>query len=711
MALISRIKTWVTNEKVLASDLNAEFDNVLDNLTALKVDDYSGNVGLMQTATDPGEVGTESLATTLAGELARLRFMLKEVTGEDEWYESPVSSLLGLSNAVGTGLTDNRLVSGRLLSGSNNPAFLVPNGAARTVKCDGTPTTFIYYIDGVEYSITTDVTLTGLTAAPSSNNTCLVNDAVAADQDYTKFTGEDNGEIPVDAAGTEITGLIGKFAAFKLYNGTATEYFVAYVASATSLTKVRRGYFFDSTDAAIPRVYYTDNDTITLLKLTWVFATTAGALTATYNNPVWSDDEPTSPAIGDYWFDYSTNLWKVYGVGSYATANAVLIGICVQDTTNTVAARSFEFFANYAELNTVELTAESNTQVKSRLPGSVINVYGVTLKNEGNLHTWDMTLDLDSGVPEAASTYYYFYLTATGDKIISDVRPHNRTEDLQGYYHPHRSWRCVGSAFNDASSHLTQVQSYYTRGELPAVRALIAAEPIRTTDEKILLSGATAAYYLRPAAQTKGQSFNFIHNGTAISQVYTITPAGAETIGGAATYIMRIAGHGVTLFSDGSNYLVEYERCPSIDSEIHLDAGNGHGSSSTYIRRYSNARRNTGTPYMTINQSSTTGDNITVNVTGIYAINVQDVRTANAGQFGISVNTSTPTTNIGSMTYAQGFRASAGSESGAVIPACAAITLVLTAGDIIRGHTDSLVDGASTETVLQVVLIRPILGV
>lgn len=92
--------------------------------------------------------------------------MINEITGEDEWYESPVASLLSLANALGTGLQNNRLVSGRVLSTSEQPAFLVPNGAARTIKLDGTPTSFLYYINGVQYTIATDITLTNLTAAP-----------------------------------------------------------------------------------------------------------------------------------------------------------------------------------------------------------------------------------------------------------------------------------------------------------------------------------------------------------------------------------------------------------------------------------------------------------------------------------------------------------------------------------------------------------------
>lgn len=564
-ANFSRVKTWVSTEDVTYSDLNAEFDNILNNLTAANVDDYSANVSQMQTTADPGEVGTESLATSVAGEIARLRKLIAEITGEDEWYESPVSSIIGLANAIGSGLTDNRIVSGVVSSGNQQPLFLVPNGAARTVTVEGSVTNFIYYVNGTEYTMSTNVSLTGLTAAPSSSNTCLINDAIAADQDWTKYAGEEGTEIPVDTMGTEIQGLVGKYAAFSLSNGAATEYFIAYVDSTTRLTRAKRGYFFDSTDAAKPRIVYSNNDTITLLKLTWVFAKTDGTLTATYTNPVWADDEPTSPALGDYWFDYSANEWKVYGVGSYASAGATLIGVCVQDATNTIGARSFEFFKNYDSLNTVELIYNSATTVEAREAGSQINVWGTVVQNQHNVHEWDMTLDLDSGVTEAASTRYFFYITETGDTVISDVRPYDRREDLGGYYHTHKSWRCVGSAYNDGSSNLGGTTSYFNRYDSSRIaESTTAAANLDVIPRLYPLdsSGGAFTHYLPPAALWRGQVISFVKTSADISAI-TLEGYGAETINGATTTSLNTQYEVVDLKSDGTNIFVVNRLIPS----------------------------------------------------------------------------------------------------------------------------------------------------
>lgn len=710
-ATFSRVKTWTTTEDVTSSDLNAEFNNILDNLTAAGVDDFSANVSQMQTTADPGEVGTESLATSVAGEISRLRHLIGEITGEDEWYESPVSSLLGLANAIGTATNSNRLVSGRVRTGSAQPIFLVPNGAARTIKLDGTPTNFKYYVNGTEYTISSDVTLTNLTAAPSSNNTCLVDDTVAADQDWTKFTGENGTSIPVDTMGSEISALVGKFAAFKIA-GTTDEYFLAHVTSTTSLTKARRGLFFDSSDNPVPRAGYTNNDTITLLKLTWVYAKTDGTIEVGYTNPTWGKDEPSSPAVGDFWFDTDNQTWKKYSGTTFAASSSTLVGICVQDTTNTIGARSFEFFLNYDEMNTFEVIAESNSQVKTRLPGKA-NVWGTIVSNDQSLFTWDMTLDLDSGVVEGANTDYYFYLTEEGDKIISDVRPYNRFHDLRGFYHPYNSWRCVGYARNNGSSNLSEVQTVEGPFKQPrAMRTLTAATLVDNFYEIIPVdtSGGAFSVHLPPAATCPHHVFNFRKVSASDVTAATVDPFASETIAGASTKIMRIPYETMRIRSDGTNWILLSHTCPEIDSEIYLDDGNGHGAVNTRIRRFTNITRDTSTPYMTYADSANSGMSVTVNVPGQYHACYADRGTAATCNFGFSVNGSALTTDINSVTFAQGRKAHITSTATGAEVSQVCISMNLSAGDIVRAHTDTNTNNTADSTTFQLVLVKPKLG-
>ena len=88
------ITTRVAGETLTAAKYNADHQNHVDNQTPQQTDDYSSSVAQMQTTTNPGEVGSESQATSLAGELERIRFMVLELSQQfnpdmAQWYQSP----------------------------------------------------------------------------------------------------------------------------------------------------------------------------------------------------------------------------------------------------------------------------------------------------------------------------------------------------------------------------------------------------------------------------------------------------------------------------------------------------------------------------------------------------------------------------------------------------------------------------------------------
>lgn len=79
--------TYTVNDTVTSSNLNSNFTQAATtNGTFQCLDDYSGTVGQMQSNTDPYASQTESLATTGAGELERLRYVLRNVLGLSQWY-------------------------------------------------------------------------------------------------------------------------------------------------------------------------------------------------------------------------------------------------------------------------------------------------------------------------------------------------------------------------------------------------------------------------------------------------------------------------------------------------------------------------------------------------------------------------------------------------------------------------------------------------
>ena len=78
----SVFRSWNTGDSVTAGDLNSSFTTAaVTNGTPACVDDYSATVSQMQSTADPYASGAESQATSLAGEIERLRFMFKQIFG------------------------------------------------------------------------------------------------------------------------------------------------------------------------------------------------------------------------------------------------------------------------------------------------------------------------------------------------------------------------------------------------------------------------------------------------------------------------------------------------------------------------------------------------------------------------------------------------------------------------------------------------------
>ncbi len=449
----------------------------------------------------------------------------------------------------------HKIISGKTRSTSNQPAFLTPAGTAggAVVTLDATPTPLVI----------------GRTWGEP-------------EPDEMNSDGERN-YIPVDTMGSEISALVGKYAAFQV----GTEFFLAFVYSTTVLTNVRRGFFYDSALAPLNRFAITNNDTIYLRKATWLFADLDGTTVDKTTTPPFIDaSTPGSPASGDYWFDLANQVWKRYNGSVFVEVDRIPIGIAVCNTADCVAARSFDFHAGYLADNSMELTVYSNSVAIGKRFGQRLSVAGNMIKFQTTHAYWDMATDLAGSADmysatEQASRTYFFYIKDTGQEVISDISPY-RDEDKLGWYHPHNPWRCVGAAQNDGSSHLSgstiRQYSFHTwiRGEMlvksivlptPRVRGFTPtdiSEPFNFASSVLLLSNtfgitaggvtftqwsnntfrmgnsATVRYPLvvsqgdndsngiivrrgnvvSNAAGTEGDTFSIVHNSTG---VYTVT--------------------------------------------------------------------------------------------------------------------------------------------------------------------------------------------
>lgn len=367
-------------------------------------------------------------------------------------------SLLDVSTSASE---THKVVSGKKRSTSNQPAFLTPAGAAGgpafTLHAASVPLTFEVF--GVTGEITTDITVSGLSLAPSSTNTCTLNDANAQGQEATRTWGEpDSGvDLTVSSMGASISALVGKYAAFKVVNGGNTEYFVAYVESTTKLRGAYRGYFFNSSLAPINRIKLSNGNTITLMKLHWVFADVDGTtVTTTSTVPSVDATQPSGAATNDYWFDLISKRWKRFDGAAFQTVDRTLVGLVVVDTADCIAARCIDFYAAYANTLDIEVEYASASTAKSKKLGQRANVAGEFITFQTSKAVWDMATDLAGSADlydatEQSKRAYHFYLKDTGQEVISDISPYYRG-DLSGWYHPHNPWRRIGSIQNSFAS-------------------------------------------------------------------------------------------------------------------------------------------------------------------------------------------------------------------------------------------------------------------
>lgn len=539
--LFTRVKTWLKLETLKTADINAEFDNVITNFIPAKIDDYSSSVSQMRIQTNPGTEGAESQATSMAGEIERLRYVINRALGTTYWYDNPNTSLTAL--AISAQTSKNRIDSG-LVNTDSQPSFLVPDtGTNANVRLKASATNLVVYIDGVLITVTADLVLA---LASSSTYSLAVNDATLTGTQSSKSWGENDTVLGCDtSSGAAPTA--NTYQAWKIVHSSVTEYFYAQYDSSTQLSNAKRGNFFNTSAAAIPRVPTSDNDVITLCRAAYIFFTyplSVPTLEVTYNKPAVSFDIPAAPSSGDFWLDLGTGIWKKYNGSAFVDAMAVFIGIAVVDGSNCVAARSMDISKGFAATNSVTIENIDVATVRGKELYQKISVYGSTNEFFTDRLMWSMTADLDSGITESANTTYYFYVTSQGDKIISDVAPHDRRFDLLGFYHTHKPWRCVGSSFNDGSSNLgvTNQQDLLTAGTL----ADGSITNSKIVDASITTAKVVDANITRPKLVAVGQVIsttcgNYVYTGAVQSVTnltVTITTTGRPVI--------------LTLVSDGS---------------------------------------------------------------------------------------------------------------------------------------------------------------
>jgi len=134
---------------------------------------------------------------------------------------------------------------------------------------------------------------------------------------------------------------------------------------------------------------------------------------------------------------------------------------------------------------------------------------------------------------------------------------------------------------------------------------------------------------------------------------------------------------GLKMFSRGGSQVFDSKQ----NSEIFLQVGNGTGSTNTKVRRYTDIVVNSGGADLTLAQSSTLGDSITVNTTGVYAISVADTATT-PNDATIAINQTVVTSGVSAL-IAMRFGVNSSQIS------CATAIAKIVAGSVVRWTVDN----------------------
>ena len=135
--------------------------------------------------------------------------------------------------------------------------------------------------------------------------------------------------------------------------------------------------------------------------------------------------------------------------------------------------------------------------------------------------------------------------------------------------------------------------------------------------------------------------------------------------------------------------------------QIYLYNANGYGSTATKIRKY-NSVVDQSNGYMTLTQSATNGDSITINKAGVYYVSALDGTTSGSqsgGCVGFTVDASSLTTNLTSLNYETGNRCQQFiPPSSPATPQNCSNALYLYEGQILRNHSDGNNNSSGRET-------------
>lgn len=204
-------------------------------------------------------------------------------------------------------------------------------------------------------------------------------------------------------------------------------------------------------------------------------------------------------------------------------------------------------------------------------------------------------------------------------------------------------------------------------------------------------------------------------NLTGAGTISSTTTATTQTAGNNSTKVATTAYVDSAISAGGGSYVTltgnqtiagtkTFSSMPvmPIQSMVRLNTGNGYGSTSTKVRRFTTTVTNQGTD-ITYSDSATLGASFTINTSGVYSICYAD-NFNNADIVGLSLNASSGATAILSLPVSEVLCSDA--TAGANYTSSTAVTLYLPSSSVVRPHTNGGIPTGSGTNQVQFVITR-----
>src|ERR1700685_998792 len=92
--------TVIPGQLIASALWNNEFQNINTNFIPAGMDSYSDTDTQMQIQTNPYPGSVTSHATSLGGEIERIRYQISLLIGQTYWYQPPAANIASLSNNI-----------------------------------------------------------------------------------------------------------------------------------------------------------------------------------------------------------------------------------------------------------------------------------------------------------------------------------------------------------------------------------------------------------------------------------------------------------------------------------------------------------------------------------------------------------------------------------------------------------------------------------